>query len=79
MGPISSGSAVVYPPPVPTSEQGYSVARDLVRGVGVSARAADAFVFGERLDELNEELKIFNAEARELEERIADDVANLLA
>jgi type I restriction enzyme M protein len=48
------------------------------RYVGVAARAADDFVFAERLEELNEELEILNAEARELEERIAENVANLM-
>jgi type I restriction enzyme M protein len=48
------------------------------RYVGVAARAADDFVFAERLEELNEELEILNAEARILEERIAENVAQLL-
>ena len=48
------------------------------RYVGVAARAADEFVFAERLEELNEELETLNAEARELEERIAQNVAQLL-
>lgn len=48
------------------------------RYVGVAARAADDFVFAERLEELNEELEILNAEARELEERIAENVTKLL-
>jgi type I restriction enzyme M protein len=48
------------------------------RYVGVAARAADEFVFAERLEELNEELELLNAEARELEERIAENVAKLL-
>lgn len=48
------------------------------RYVGVAARAADEFVFAERLEELNEELEALNAEARELEERIALNVAQLL-
>lgn len=33
---------------------------------------------GERLEELNEELEVLNAEARELEERIAENVMLLL-
>ena len=48
------------------------------RYVGVAARAADEFVFAERLEELNEELHILNGEARELEERIAANVGQLL-
>lgn len=46
--------------------------------VGVTERAADDFVFAERLEELNEELEVLNVEARELEERIAENVAELL-
>jgi len=48
------------------------------RYVGVAARAADEFDFAERLEELNEELETLNAKARELEERIALNVALLL-
>lgn len=48
------------------------------RYVGVAEREADDFVFAERLEELNEELEVLNAEARELEERIAENVAFLL-
>lgn len=48
------------------------------RYVGVADRAADEFEFAERLEELNEELEVLNAEARELEERIADNVGALL-
>jgi type I restriction enzyme M protein len=48
------------------------------RYVGVAEREADDFVFAERLEELNEELEVLNAEARELEERIAENVARLL-
>ena len=48
------------------------------RYVGVAERAAEAFDFAERLEELNEELEILNAEARELEERIAENVVQLL-
>ena len=48
------------------------------RYVGVAARAADEFVFAERLEELNEELEALNAEARVLEERISENVAMLL-
>jgi len=35
-------------------------------------------VFAERLEELNEELEVLNAEARELEEQIAGNVSKLL-
>lgn len=48
------------------------------RYVGVAARAEDDFDFKERLEELNEELETLNGEARELEERIAENVALLL-
>ena len=48
------------------------------RYVGMAERAADDFEFAERLEELNEELETLNAEARELEERIAQNVASLL-
>ena len=48
------------------------------RYVGVAERAAEDFDFAERLEELNEELEVLNAEARELEERIAENVAGLL-
>jgi len=46
--------------------------------VGVTARAEDDFDFKERLEEQNEELETLNAEARELEERIAENVVKLL-
>jgi type I restriction enzyme M protein len=48
------------------------------RYVGVAERAADDFEFAEKLEELNEELETLNAEARELEERIAENVTGLL-
>jgi type I restriction enzyme M protein len=48
------------------------------RYVGLTARAEDDFDFKERLEEQNEELEILNVEARELEERIAENVAKLL-
>ena len=48
------------------------------RYVGITERAADEFVFAERLEELNEELETLNAEARELEERISENVVMLL-
>ncbi|MES2228951.1 MAG: class I SAM-dependent DNA methyltransferase [Pseudomonadota bacterium] len=49
------------------------------RYVGVGARAADEFVFAERLEELNEELEALNLEAHALESVIATNVANFLA
>jgi len=48
------------------------------RYVGVAAREEEDFDFKERLEELNEELEILNLEARELEERIAENVMRLL-
>lgn len=48
------------------------------RYVGVADRPADDFDFAEKLEELNEELETLNLEARELEERIAENVAQLL-
>jgi type I restriction enzyme M protein len=48
------------------------------RYVGVAERAADDFEFAVRLEELNEELEVLNAEARELEAKIAENVSTLL-
>jgi type I restriction enzyme M protein len=48
------------------------------RYVGVADREEEDFDFAERLEELNEELEVLNAEARELEGRIAENVAQLL-
>ena len=48
------------------------------RYVGVAARTEEDFDFKERLEEQNEELETLNAEARELEERIAENVVKLL-
>lgn len=48
------------------------------RYVGVAERAVDDFDFKEKLEALNEELEVLNAEARELEERISENVAMLL-
>jgi type I restriction enzyme M protein len=48
------------------------------RYIGVAERAPDDFEFAERLEELNEELETLNAEARELEDRIAENVRPLL-
>ena len=48
------------------------------RYVGVEAREEDDFDFFEQLEELNEELEVLNSEARELEERIARNVAQMM-
>jgi type I restriction enzyme M protein len=48
------------------------------RYVGVREQEDDGFGFAERLGELNEELETLNAEARLLEERIAENAAKLL-
>ena len=47
------------------------------RYVGVAEQAPDDFDFAERFGELNEELEILNAEAHQLEERIAENVARI--
>jgi type I restriction enzyme M protein len=44
----------------------------------LAARAEEDFDFKERLEEQNEELEALNIEARELEERIAENVVKLL-
>ena len=46
--------------------------------MGVAERAADDVDLREQLEELNEELEVLNAEARELEERIGENVVGLL-
>ena len=48
------------------------------RYVGVKEQEDDGLDFAERLGELNEELETLNAEARGLEERIAENVARML-
>ncbi len=48
------------------------------RYVGVTDRPAEGFDFAEKLEELNEELERLNGEARDLEERIAENAARLL-
>ena len=48
------------------------------RYVGVAERAADDFEFAERMEELNEELETLNAEARAIEQAIAQNIATLL-
>jgi type I restriction enzyme M protein len=47
------------------------------RYVGVIERPPDEFDFYERLEELNEEFEVLNAEARELEDKIAANVSGL--
>jgi type I restriction enzyme M protein len=56
--------------------QGWSL--NPARYVGVTERGPDDLIFAERLEELNEELEVLNAEARELEEKTASNVAALL-
>jgi type I restriction enzyme M protein len=48
------------------------------RYVAVAERAADDFDFAERLQELNEELERLNAEAREIEEKISENILKLI-
>jgi type I restriction enzyme M protein len=48
------------------------------RYVGVAERDEEDFDFVEQLQELNEELEMLNAEARELEEQIANNALELL-
>jgi type I restriction enzyme M protein len=48
------------------------------RYVGVAEREEEDFDFAERLTELHEELEVLNAEAHELEERITENVSQLL-
>ena len=56
--------------------QGWSI--NPGRYVGVAERAVDDFDFKVKLEELNEELEVLNAEARELEERISENIVMLL-
>lgn len=48
------------------------------RYVGVAGGEADDFDLKERLEELNQELETLNVEARDLEERIGENVMKLL-
>lgn len=48
------------------------------RYVGVTERQTDDFEFAERLEELNGELEVLNAEARRLEDEVSGHVARLL-
>ena len=57
-------------------EQGYSL--NPGRYVGVTEKKEEDFDFYEKLEELNEELERLNIEARDLEVKIAEDVAKLL-
>lgn len=57
-------------------EQGWSL--NPGRYVGVAEKEEEDFDFAERLEEFNEELEVLNVEARELEERIAENVVKLL-
>ena len=43
-----------------------------------SSEYEEDFDFAERLEEFNEELEVLNVEARELEERIAENIVKLL-
>ena len=57
-------------------EQNYSL--NPGRYVGVTEKDDDDFDFYEKLEELNEELEVLNSEARELEEKIAENIGGLL-
>jgi len=57
-------------------DQGYSL--NPGRYVGVAEKKEDDFVFSERLHALNEELERLNADAHELEEKIAANVVTIL-
>lgn len=48
------------------------------RYVGVATQEIEDFDFTQRFGELNEELEVLNAEAHQLEERIAENVAKIL-
>ena len=56
--------------------QGWSI--NPGRYVGVAERTIEDFDFKEKLETLNEELTILNAEARELEDKISENVMKLL-
>ena len=57
-------------------EHGYSL--NPGRYVGVADKPEEEFEFYERLEELNEELEQLNVKAREIEERIAENISTLL-
>ena len=48
------------------------------RYVGVADRGVDEFDFAERLEELNEEFQVLNAEARVLEDHIGESLSSIL-
>lgn len=58
------------------AEQGYSL--NPGRYVGVAERGEEDFDFEERLEGLNEELERLNGEARQLEDKIAENIEQLL-
>ena len=58
------------------AEQGWSL--NPGRYVGVRAREQEDYVFAERLQELNEELELLNAEAHELELEIGENIGTVL-
>lgn len=58
------------------TKQGFSL--NPGRYVGVAEQAAEDFDFRERLEELNEQLELLNAEARELEQRISANIGAVL-
>ncbi len=57
-------------------EQNYSL--NPGRYVGVAENDKDDFDFYDKLEELNEELETLNAEARELEDKIAENVNSIM-
>lgn len=57
-------------------EQNYSL--NPGRYVGVTEKEDDDFNFYEKLEELNEELEVLNSAARELEDKIADNISKIL-
>ena len=57
-------------------EQGWSL--NPGRYVGVAEKEEEDFDFAERLEEFNEELEVLNVEARELEEKIANNINSIL-
>ncbi|MCM8797727.1 MAG: SAM-dependent methyltransferase, partial [Candidatus Omnitrophica bacterium] len=59
------------------AQQGYSL--NPGRYVGVAEKEEEDFDFKERLEELNEELEKLNNEARKLEQRIAENIEELLS
>jgi len=57
-------------------EQNYSL--NPGRYVGVTEKEDDDFNFYEKLEDLNEELEVLNSEARELEEKISENILKLI-